>query len=84
MENCHRIFTSRDKNLQLKFGGSFIHDNNILAMIEEAFEDTSVSIDKLELTEFCKESEILEILEPWTIICDNTEIGDKLLDRIVI
>ena len=31
----------------------------MLASIEEAFKDTSVDIDKLELTECCKESEIL-------------------------
>ena len=73
MENCHRIFTSRDKNLQLKFGGSFIHDNNILAMIEEAFEDTSVEIDKLELTETSYNR---------ANTCKNDELWCKLLPKL--
>ena len=60
MKNCLGSFTSRDKNFVEIWRK--LHDNNILAMVEEAVGDTSVDIDKQELTESAKNQSFLKCL----------------------
>ena len=79
LENCHRIFTFQDIKNFVEIWRK-IHANNVLAIIEEVFEDTDVDISKLELTECNKEVENLGIPETWANIRDDTKIGDILLD----
>ena len=50
LENCHRIFTFQDIKNFVEIWRK-IHANNVLAIIEEVFEDTDVDISKLELTD---------------------------------
>eukprot|EP00794_Sanderia_malayensis_P001046 gene1046-372_t len=62
IENCDKIFTINDVYHYVEIWRK-VHANNVLAILEETFEDTDIEIEKLQLTDDEEDSDSLGIPE---------------------
>ena len=82
LEHCDKLFTISDIYNYVEIWRQ-VHANNILAIIEEIFQDTDVNVSTLVLTEdeACLDS--VDLPQTWIDIRDDTDIPDLLLDSAV-
>ena len=82
LEHCDKLFTISDIYNYVEIWRQ-VHANNILAIIEEIFQDTDVNVSTLMLTEdeACLDS--VDLPQTWIDIRDDTDIPDLLLDSAV-
>ena len=82
LEHCDKLLTISDIYNYVEIWRQ-VHANNILAIIEEIFQDTDVNVSTLVLTEdeTCLDS--ADLLQTWVDIRDDIDIPDLLLDSAV-